>query len=258
MSFDPAKESFHLLHRTLHQGDNFRVLGVHFDPQLRMDHAARVVSTEAGWRLQKLLRARRFYSTRELVHLYKAQVLSYLESSTPGLYHAAHSVLDKVDRVQRRLLRAVGCTELQGLLDHRLAPLPSRRDIAMMGVLHRIVLGEAPPQLVALFPVLGAVSEPAGLQRLRGWRPRHTRQLATPATYNSTELLRRSLFGLVECYNWLPQKAVDCKTVKAFQRTLQNGLESHAGRELDEARWQRLCTEGWRELSRKNFDRLFA
>ena len=116
--FDPAKESFHLLHRTLHRGDNFRLLGVHFDPQLRMDAAAHVVATEAGWRLQKLLRARRYYSDREVVHLYKAQVLSYLESSTPGLYHAARAVLDRVDRVQRRLLRALSASESQGMLDY--------------------------------------------------------------------------------------------------------------------------------------------
>ena len=50
-------------------------------------------------------------------------------------------------------------------------------------MLHRVVLGEAPPQLVELFPVLGRVSEPEGLQRLRHWRPRHEKQVGTPVAY---------------------------------------------------------------------------
>jgi len=256
--FDPAKESFHLLHRTLHLGDDFRLLGVHFDSQLLMHSATRVVATEAGWRLQKLLRARRYYTTPELVHLYKSQVLSYIESSTPGLYHAAHSVLDKVDRVQRRLLRELGLSELNGLLDYRLAPLPSRRDIAMLGVLHRVTLGDAPPQLAELFPVLGTVWEPWGLRRLRNWRARHSRQLGTHASFNSTELMRRSLFGLVGCYNLLPQKVVNCKTVKTFQKHLQNALKAHAAKVEGPERWQRLYSTGWKGLSRKALDELFA
>ena len=103
--FDPSKEAFHLLHRRLHSAGEFKILGVLFDTQLLMHSACRAVATEAGWRLQKLLRSRRYFTTPELMHLYKAQVLSYIEGSTPGVYHAAPSVLDRVDRVQRRFLR---------------------------------------------------------------------------------------------------------------------------------------------------------
>jgi hypothetical protein len=74
--FDPSKESFHLLHRTLNAGEDFKILGVLFDSQLLMHAACRSVATEAGWRLQKLLKSRRYFTTPELVHLYKAQVLS--------------------------------------------------------------------------------------------------------------------------------------------------------------------------------------
>ena len=137
----------------------------------------RQVATEAGWRLQQLLKARRYFTTPELVHLYKAQVLLYLENSTPGTYHAAVSVLDRVDRVQRRLLQELGLTELDALLRYRLAPLPSRRDIAMLCVLHRVVLGLAPPQLASFFPLLGIVREPLGRQRVRSLVPLHCKQL---------------------------------------------------------------------------------
>ena len=111
-SFDPNKESFHIPHRTLQFGETFKVLGCLFDPRLLMHAAARHVAIEGGWRRQTLLRSRRFFSTKEFIHLYNAQVLSFMESSTPGLYHAVPSVLERVDRVQRRLLRELELSEL--------------------------------------------------------------------------------------------------------------------------------------------------
>ena len=84
-----------------------------------MTAAAREVATEAGWRLQTLLRSRRFFSQAELLHLYKAQVLSFIESSLPGYYHAAASTLEPIDRVQRRLLRELNLPELDALRFHK-------------------------------------------------------------------------------------------------------------------------------------------
>ena len=108
VQFDTAKESFHVLHRRFRHGDDFRILGVTFDTGLLVHAAARGIATDAGWRLQTLLRARSFFNTPELMHLYKSQILSYFESGTPGIYHAAASVLAPVDRIQERFLRKIG------------------------------------------------------------------------------------------------------------------------------------------------------
>ena len=70
--------------------------------------------------------------------------------------------------------------------------------------------------------------------------------------------MRRSLFGLVGCYNLLPQKVVNCKTVKTFQKHLQNALKAHAAKVEGPERWQRLYSTGWKGLSRKALDELFA
>ena len=158
--FDPAKESFHILHRTLYHGDDFKVLGCVFDVQLLMHAAARHVAIEAGWRLKSLLRTRRYFTTPDLVRLYKAQILSFVESSTPALYHASATTLFRIDRIQDRFLRELGLTELQALKDFRLAPLSSRRDMGMLGLLHKVTLGKAPPQLSTLFPRRRAIPEP--------------------------------------------------------------------------------------------------
>ena len=223
-----------------------------------MHSACRTVATEAGWRLRKLLRSRQFFTTPELMHLYKAQILSYLESSTPGVYHAAPSVLERLDRVQRRLLRELEIDELSALSDYRLAPLPARRDMAMLGVLHKVTLGSAPPQLSALFPVRGTADEPLlYFQRLRHWRPLHNKQLHSHAPFNCTEAMRRSLFGLVRCYNQLPQSVVDSGSIKAFQRKLQSALKEYALKGTDDA-WARFFTQGWRSLTRTVLDKLFV
>ena len=206
--------------------------------------------------MQTLLRTRAFFSTPELVHLYKAQVLSYCESSTPGIYHAAASVLERIDKVQRRFLRNVGLDDFAALKDFRLAPLSSRRDISMLGVLHKVVLGKAPKPLAALFPVVGVVHEPlAVFQRLRHWRPRHTRQLHTDVNYGSNDVMQRSLFGLVHLYNRLPQTAVDSSSARAFQGKLQAALKKFADSRADN--WQELFSTGWRLMPRARLHALF-
>ena len=80
--FDPSKESFHIIHRTRGEGENFTILGIEFDTGLLMHNAARNVAVEAGWRLKTLLRTRRFHTKSELIKLYKSQILSLIESRT--------------------------------------------------------------------------------------------------------------------------------------------------------------------------------
>ncbi len=256
--FDPTKESFNLLHHRFHFGEDYKLLGVVFDTSLLMHRAAREVATEAGWRLQTLLRVRRFFSTPELFRLYKTQVLSYMESGTPALYHAAPSVLDRVDRVQRRFLRELDHTEEAALQNFRLAPLNARRDMAMLGALHKVNLGTAPTQLSSLFPPRGAppVDPHHWAQRLRALRPLHNRQLYTAATHYSTDVFQRSLFGLVHLYNRLPQHMVDTNSVKLFQRKLQWGLRKWA--EGGASDWQHLYSTGWKRLPLPRFDVLYS
>ena len=116
-------------------------------------------------------------------------------------------------------------------------------------------LGIAPPQLQALFPKLGRVDEPLARHRLRFWRPLHTRQLATQASFASSNVLQRSPFGLVHCYNRLLQRLVDASSVKVFQRKLQQGLLQHA--EQGAAIWQQLFSTNWKRIPRTKLDDLF-
>ena len=259
--FDPSKESYHILHKRFSHGESFKLLGVMFDPALLMHEAARAIATEAGWRLQTLLKVRRFFTMPELFLMYKAQILSYVESGTPALYHAAPSVLNRIDRVQRRFLRELGFSEEAALNDYRLAPLESRRDMAMLGALHKVTLGIAPAQLMDLFPAkptlpVGTSAHSFDRQRLRHWRAPHDCQLHTEAHFQSSNVLLRSLFGLVFCYNKLPQHVVAAKSVKEFQRHLQYGLMKGANSGMPN--WQLLYSSLWKQMPVTRFDALFG
>ena len=132
-------------------GDSFKLLGIIFDGALSMEEAVAEVVAEAGWKLRTLLRTRRYYTDADLIVLYKAHLLSFLEYRTPAVFHATREVLNKLDAVQPRFLRKAGLDEVTAVMEFNLAPLAMRRDIAMLGVLHRAALGEGPPQLRQVF-----------------------------------------------------------------------------------------------------------
>ena len=79
-----------------------------------------------------------------------------------------------------------------------------RRDIAMLGLLHRAAIGEGPEQFKELF------------KRRAG-----TYKLVDPLAARSVSaFMRRSIWGLVRVYNLLGN-ALTCATVADFQRMLQ-------------------------------------
>ena len=255
--FDPGKESFHGIHRTKSFGEDFKILGVLFDCQLQMGSAAREISKEAGWKVKALLRCRKFYPQRELVKLYKAQVLSFIESRTPAIHHAAPSVLDTIDRVQRRFLREVGLTEVDALLRYKLAPLPARRDIAMLGLIHRTSHGRAPAPLADLLTTGPLHQRSATTAVTRGASVRHGRQMPEYFSRGGhTVTLRRSCFGLITVWNMVPTKVANTKLTKTCQRHLQHCLVRRALLAPD-SDWQHFFLSDARVMPVHTFQRLF-
>ena len=82
-----------MLSTTDGEGDNFKVLGIEFDPKLSMRSCVQSCVQEAGWRYRSVLRTYRFFTDAELVGLFKAHVLSFITYRTPAVYHAAWSIL---------------------------------------------------------------------------------------------------------------------------------------------------------------------
>ena len=220
VTFDAGKESAHVLCKDEPAGDNFRLLGVLFDEKLTMAAAVRETVTEAKWRLRVLERSVKYFSVPQLVTKYKARVLSYVEYRTAAVYHATDTVLEPLEQLQEGFLRRLGLTAVGALADFRLAPLSCRRDMAMLGVLHRAVLKKGPERLHKLF----YVEENTATSRTRLATRRHDKQLKEYRLRRFLEVLRRSALGLVAVYNLLPADLVAAGTVKDFQRTLQDLL----------------------------------
>ena len=96
---------------------------------------------QASWKLTTILRTRRFHEVTRLVQVHKSKIPSFVEYRTPAVYHAASTILPGIDAVQRRFLRVCCLTEEDALMFFNLAPLETRRDMAMLVLIHRTVLG---------------------------------------------------------------------------------------------------------------------
>ena len=101
-----------------------------------MRYAIFGLTSEMRWRVESILRTRRYHTIADLIHLYKATVLSYCECRTAAIYHACTSLLLLVDRVQESFLEEIGIDDVTALCDFNLAPFSLRRDIAMLGLIH--------------------------------------------------------------------------------------------------------------------------
>ena len=183
-----------------------------------------------------LTRTKRFFSVQELVDLYKAHVLSFVEFRTAAIYHVCDTYLRRLDACQTSFLKEIGLTEETALLEFNLAPLNVRRDVAMLGVLHRTVLGQGPEPLRHLFQADMSVST----RHTRSSENKHDRQLVDMRNQHFLKITRRSAFGLVAVYNKLPQRIVSQETVRVFQSHLQLLVKKQCS--LQDVRWTELLS----------------
>ena len=217
VEFESTKESLHVLCSKQPRGDAFRILGIKFDTKLSMYDAVVSIVGETGSRLKMIHRVRPFYNVSALINLYKCHVLSFIESGTPAYYHATSSILKLVDEIQIEFLASLGISKETALNDFNLGPLGLRRDIMMLGVLHKIVLGIAPTPVRNLIKPSTRILLSYGFHNGKTF---HDKQLNDSVGNNSPVLLKRSIFGLVHVYNRLHQSVVDANTVQTFQRRL--------------------------------------
>ena len=178
--------------------------------------------------------------------------MTFIESRTPALHHAAPSVLECIDRVQRRFLRKVGIYEVEAFQRFKLAPLSIRRDISMFGLMYRIAHGLAPKCLCDLLPK----KLEARLPSLRG--ERHDLQFQDFMMLGGhTNILRRSCFGLVTVWNMLPMKVVRAKSVKICQRDIQSAVLSFCLENNARCEWHDFFSSNARTMPMYVFQKWF-
>ena len=122
----------------------------------------------------------------------------------------------------------------------------------MLGLLHRVVLGEVSEQLRALFPIRPFTTDTTRPTTRLDVR-RHKFQFVEPTFH--TDVLKRSIFGLTVVYNLLPAEVVESKSVQSFQSLLQLALRRAAADGIDN--WQRIYAPDCRPLRAVALQRLF-
>lgn len=167
LSFEPSKESMSIMSNHDPEGPSFKLMGIMFDTMLPMKEAVTEVCSALRWKLTTLLRTRRMFDTPTMVIQFKVRLLSYVEHRTAATYHADSTVIDPIDRQYERFLSAIGLTKSITLQTYFLAPLNARRDMAVLGVIHRAVLGKCPKQIQEFFAFDAAAAHPVGRSTLR-------------------------------------------------------------------------------------------
>jgi len=185
------------------------------DTDLMMHSAIDQLLTKIRPKVTAILRTRAYYSVPQLLTQFKTHIWGWMEANMGGIFHAATYLLAKIDHVQFRFLRALGLTAEQTFLEFNFAPPKLRRNIGILGLLHKRVLGLCHPSFERLLPWYNSRFTEA--RRLG-----HTKQLYGHwiEVTHCQGLFTRSIFGMVDIYNNLPQQAADASSVTAFQQYL--------------------------------------
>jgi len=124
---------------------------------------------------------------------------------------------------RNRVVSKSGLTELSRypLLNFGLAPLNSRRDVAMLGVIHRTVLGLGPKHFLKFIQRADESNHPTGRVAMHS----HDKQLRSYRTGNFLQIIAHSILGAIDVYNLLPQYVIAAMDVSTFRNRLQQILK---------------------------------
>ena len=208
VTFDPAKEGLAIIHPLRGEGDDFKFLGCLFDVKLQMQKAVDRIVNQARPKIKAILRTKAYYDLPSLIQQYKTHVWGILEHHNGAILHSSETVLAKIDRMQRSFVSELLLTEEDAFVMYNFGPPRLRRDIGILGFLHKRVLEQCHPGVIHLLPL----TAPA-------W---HNKQIESNL---DKCILRhgmywRSLWGYIHIYNRLPQAFIDLNTVSEFQSAL--------------------------------------
>ena len=233
VAFDPSKEHVVIIHPIYGSGDPFKLLGCQVDCKLLMQDAIDGILAKIRPKVTAILRMRSHYSTSELISQFKTHVWGIMETQNGGIFHASDYLLHRLDCKQRHFLEELQISEADAFLNHNFAPPCLRRDIGVLGLLHKRVIGKCHPVFQKLFPFHADV--------FGSLRPNeHDKQLYGHIieVHYQHALHNRSIFGMVYVYNRLPQYVVDADNVCLFQRRLT--VLARKACEDEEENWERL------------------
>ena len=232
VTFEPSKEHFMIIHPLDAEGTPTKLLGILIDAKLTMDDAIEHVLKTNRPKITALLRTRGRDNISEMLNQYKTHIWGHAEYPNGCILHASATSLSRLDSMQRRFLQGLCIDEEPAFLDYNFAPPSVRREIGILGLIHKRVLGCAHPAYESLLPFCG----PDRYQYSGIFAARHDKQLQSGidrCTFRHNVMFR-SIFGMAELYNKLPQRIVDCQSVSAFQNELTRIVRARCADECED------------------------
>ena len=215
--FDQTKEHFCIIHRLRPSGDAFRLLGVTMDLKLNMGKEIDRIIQKVRPKIKAILATRRFYSHAGMIQQFKAHILGLFRFSSLAVFHAAPGHLHELDVLMERFVAELGISCEEAFWNYNLAPLSLRRDIAALGFLHKINLGECHPAFREIFEANAVLPAYRTTRAVR----RHGMQFAE--RFGSTDYFNRSLFAMTRVYNILAGYVVAAKNGEDFPEIAYKG-----------------------------------
>ena len=214
VAFDATKEHLAIIHPLLGEGDDFKLLGCQFDCKLIMRQAVENILGQMRPKISAILKTKPYYKEKDLIGQFKTHVWGIMEQNNGAIFHASNYLLDRLDACQRHFLHEIDMTEADAFLKYNFGTPSLRRDIGILGLLHKRVLGKAHPVFQDLLPFH---REDHGASTGSHSKQLYGRQLEIKF---QVQLHHRSIFSMVHIYNRLSQNTVNSNSVSAFQSQL--------------------------------------
>ena len=207
-----------MIHPTRGVGVDLKLLSCLVDTKVLMVSEINATLAKARSKVTSFLRLRLFFSFSDMVSQYKIHIWSFTEYINGCIYHAAPSHLEKIDKLQEHFLHELQSNAAHAFKQENFAPPTLRRDIGMLGLIHKRVLGLAHPAFDSLLPFQPHSFYVANAGNIF---IRHDKQIYNHnMECSNNAVFQRSIFGLVYLYNRLPQRIIDKNSVSMFQSEL--------------------------------------
>ena len=102
-----------------------------------MDDAIDHIVTTARPKIKALLRSRVTYDIKDMLCQFKTHIWGITEFANGAILHASKSSLNRLDNLQSSFLRDLDISEYQAFMEFNFAPAALRRDIGILGFLHK-------------------------------------------------------------------------------------------------------------------------
>ena len=141
-----------IIHPVQGEGMDFRVLGSLIDVKFSMSPAVQDILDRARPKTKSFLHTRGIYNQTQMLDQYKTHVWDLIKYHNVVLLHACASQLQRIDSMQRGYVQELNLTEGSVFIHYNFAPPCLRRDIGLLGFLHKRTLGQCHVAIINFFP----------------------------------------------------------------------------------------------------------